>query len=166
MIFARSLRSRWWQEVRCLGRGPTVFIIDQKGLPVRQWAYLGEVPSGEEVSKTQEWGREYHGRDWTLRRKNYFSEAKLGKMMQSDASWTASWSFSGQEPCCLPIWLFRMGLKGVSRVELRSVCICLALVCPVGLLPIFYERTWPSLWKLSLGPGVRRGSLQTIKIAL
>lgn len=51
----------------------------------RQWEYLGEVPSAEDVPKTQEWGGEWPGRWWPFRRKNCFSEAKLGKMVQTGA---------------------------------------------------------------------------------
>lgn len=48
--------------MRYLGRSPKAFNIDGKKLPNRQWDYLGEVPSVEEVPKTQEWGGECFGR--------------------------------------------------------------------------------------------------------
>lgn len=59
------------------------FNMDQKGLPNRQWDYLGEVPSVEEMPETQEWGGERCGRQQPLTKKNCFSEAQLGKMAQS-----------------------------------------------------------------------------------
>lgn len=68
--------------MKYLGRGPKALNSDQKKLPNRQWDYLGEVPSVEEVPKTQEWGGETRGRRRPLRKKKCFSEAKLGKMVQ------------------------------------------------------------------------------------
>ena len=52
----------------------------------------------EEVPKTQEWGGECCGRWQPLRRKNCFSEAELGEMVQSRTRRTASWGSLGQEP--------------------------------------------------------------------
>lgn len=116
MIFAGSLRSRWGQDMRYLGRGPKALNNDQKGLPNRQWEYLGKVPSGKEESKTQSQGGEWQA----LRRKDFLSEAKLGKVAQSGSSWTTSWGFLEHKPCCLLIWWLHTGLRGVSRMELRS----------------------------------------------
>lgn len=48
--------------MRYLRRGPKAFNRDQKKLPNRQWAYLGEAPSVEEVPKIQEWGGACCGR--------------------------------------------------------------------------------------------------------
>lgn len=70
--------------------------------------------------------------------------------------WTASWVSLGQEPCCLPTWSFHIRLIGVSRVEMRSASICLALICPVWTLSISCRHRRPPLWKLRLGPGIRR----------
>lgn len=99
---------------------------------------MGEVPSVEEMSKTQEWSRECHGRAWTLRKKNFFSEAKLGKMAWSGTGWTVSWGLFGEwillPPHMTISYGAKRGLKDGTEVSLYLSCTCFSYWTPAHVL--------------------------------